>query len=321
MSPEIVVMGMAAIDHLYLMADITQLPGGRVLDYSIQGGGPAATAAAAASVLGGSVGMITCLGDDERGRLILSGLQECGVDTSRSVVKPGAASPMVLVFVDGRSGERYFAVLRTVYPPGRAPLGLSSEDIDWDYVAGARILHADNWLGDNTEAFRRARAMGLTITMDTSLKAAAAADWVALVDVLIAGADSPDWRDEPERALQAASEIAARGPRTVILTLGEAGCVGVAPEGSFRLPAHKVNVVDTTGTGDVFHGTYAYGLTQGWSALDCARFASAAAALSATALGGRGSLPTRARVVELLRSSGETGPWDASEKNVAAAGN
>jgi sugar/nucleoside kinase (ribokinase family) len=57
------------------------------------------------------------------------------------------------------------------------------------------------------------------------------------------------------------------------------------------LPALRVNVVDTTSAGDLFHAGCLYGLLQGWSAERSLRFAAAAAALACGVLGGRTSVP------------------------------
>jgi sugar/nucleoside kinase (ribokinase family) len=64
-----------------------------------------------------------------------------------------------------------------------------------------------------------------------------------------------------------------------------------------------VDVVDTTGCGDVFHGIFLAALTGGQTIRAAAEEASAGAALAATALGGRGYLPTRAEVRDFLAAS------------------
>jgi len=304
MSLDILAVGMATMDRLYLLRDCSELPSGTVLDYSVQGGGPAATAIAAASVLGASCGMIAAVGDDETGRQILAGLRECGVDTSRSVIKNGLASPVVLVLVDARTGDRHFLG----HHADHALVGV--DDVDWDYAAGARIIHFDSWIREAPAALQKARALGATVMVDANIVPGLEPGWVRLVDVLIGSADVRQRRIPAETALQEAEQIRALGPHTAILTLGAEGCVGVGPEGPFRVPGFRVDVVDTTGTGDVFHGAYAYGLIQGWRAEDCARFANAAAAISATKLGGRAGLARHEQVVQFLRERGAKGPWD-----------
>jgi len=68
----------------------------------------------------------------------------------------------------------------------------------------------------------------------------------------------------------------------------------------FITPSFNVDVVDTTGAGDVFHGGYIYGLLQQWNIQKVVRFASAFAALKCTKLGGRAGIPSLKDVDQLL---------------------
>jgi sulfofructose kinase len=71
-----------------------------------------------------------------------------------------------------------------------------------------------------------------------------------------------------------------------------------------ELPAFKVDVVDTTGTGDAFHGAFALGLSEGRSESECAAMASATAALKCRRLGARAGLPSRAELDAFLAGHG-----------------
>ena len=92
--------------------------------------------------------------------------------------------------------------------------------------------------------------------------------------------------------------------QVVIVTRGEKGCVGSTGEGDFALPAFKVDVVDTTGCGDTFHGAFALALARGQGVVSAVRFASGAAALCATQLGGRAGIPTAAQLEQFLNERG-----------------
>jgi sulfofructose kinase len=88
--------------------------------------------------------------------------------------------------------------------------------------------------------------------------------------------------------------------QVVIVTRGRKGCVGSSKEGDFELPAFDVNVVDTTGCGDTFHGAFALAIARGKPVVSAARFASGAAALCATRLGGRAGIPTAQQLEQFL---------------------
>ena len=73
-----------------------------------------------------------------------------------------------------------------------------------------------------------------------------------------------------------------------------------APE---AIPAFPVDVVDTTGAGDAYHGAFLYALLQDWDVPRMARFASAVGSLNCRAMGGRVALPTRSEVDHFLAHS------------------
>jgi sulfofructose kinase len=74
-----------------------------------------------------------------------------------------------------------------------------------------------------------------------------------------------------------------------------------------RMEAFPVNVVDTTGAGDVFHGAFCYGLVAGLPLETDLALASAAAAMKCRHIGGRAGIPGRAEVVAFLAARGTEG--------------
>jgi sulfofructose kinase len=90
---------------------------------------------------------------------------------------------------------------------------------------------------------------------------------------------------------------------TVVITLGAAGVVWHHEGENGRFPAFPVEVVDSTGAGDAFHGAFAASLAQGQSWLDTLRIASATAALCCIKIGARVGIPTQAEVAAFLRNT------------------
>jgi ribokinase len=103
---------------------------------------------------------------------------------------------------------------------------------------------------------------------------------------------------------QAAEAVRRMGPQIVVQTEGEQGSNTATATEQFHTPAFKVDVVDTTGAGDVFHGAYLFGLVQGWDLVRIARFASATAAFKCMHLGGRAGTPRYNEVQEFLDKQG-----------------
>jgi sulfofructose kinase len=113
---------------------------------------------------------------------------------------------------------------------------------------------------------------------------------------------------EPEQVLQT---IHSLGPKSVVLTCGEQGGFWREDSQNGHYPAHQVQVVDTTGAGDAFHGAYLFGLRQGWSMPERCHFAALVAALVCRELGGRSAAPSYAEA-SLIDHQNEDFPKSAS---------
>ena len=103
---------------------------------------------------------------------------------------------------------------------------------------------------------------------------------------------------------EAVKRIRRHAQQTVVVTCGAEGCwyLGEGVEEPAHQPAYRVQVVDTTGCGDVFHGAYAAALARGLPLPKRIRIASATAAMKATHTGGQAGIPTWEAVTAFLRS-------------------
>jgi sulfofructose kinase len=106
----------------------------------------------------------------------------------------------------------------------------------------------------------------------------------------------------PAREERALEKLMREGPRLVAITDGARGVVGAArgAAGVFRVPAFRVEAVDTTGAGDAFHAGAAWGLLEGHGWEESLRRGAAVAALKCLRAGAREGLPARAAVEAFL---------------------
>lgn len=258
-----------------------------------QGGGPAATAAVAIARLGGRVALISALGDDRLGERMLAELAEEGVDTSYCPRLPGVESALSVAVVDSVAGTRNIFCYR-------GPAELGPERVDPTAVRRARLVLLDTNLPQaSLEAARVAQDAGIPVVLDTGVPRPGLETLIAMADYPIPPLISAQWatgEEDPERAARAMLRGRARA---VVVTMGSDGYLVATHEGVWREAAFKVDVVDSTGAGDAFHGGFAYAFARGGSVREAARFGAAVAALKCRSLGGRTGLPTL-REVEML---------------------
>jgi sugar/nucleoside kinase (ribokinase family) len=105
-------------------------------------------------------------------------------------------------------------------------------------------------------------------------------------------------------SIEAAHELLDFGPHTVVVTRGAAGALTVTHDDVAEHPGFSVPVVDTTGAGDTFNAAFVAATLRGDPLAARLRFANAAGALSVTAMGPRGLLPTRDEIEAFLAVDG-----------------
>jgi len=267
-----------------------------------QGGGPVGTAMVAASRLGLKAALIGKVGDDTHGRDILNGLTVEGVDISGLVVAPDKTSQVAFVAVERGSGSRtVFWTRGTAHP-------LDVSEVPRELIEDGRLLHLDGLhAAASLRAAHIARAAGIPVMLDAGTFREPVRDLLPLVDYLAVSIDfARGWlgRDDVSAALDSLSQW---GARLTCVTRGARGCVARTAEGTLDIPAFEVEVVDTTGCGDAFHGGLIYGVLQDWPARRALTFASAVAAMKCRGLGGRSALP-HLREVEHFMAQAATTP-------------
>lgn len=279
-------VGIAVLDRIWYLNDLPKEGGKYVAgDYKEVGGGPAATAAVAAAKLGAEVDFIGRVGDDDTGNRLLTELQAYGVNTRYTRSVKDARSSQSAVLVDA-AGERIIANYPSPDLPACADWMADIDFSQWDAV-----LADVRWHDGAKQAFTLARANGVTTVLDADVTPQDIAELVTLSDHAAFSAPGlmrlTGVTDAPAALKQA--QTLTNGH--VYVTQGAQGCLWLANSRLRHLPAFHVDVVDTTGAGDVFHGALAVSLAQNAETEEAIRFASAVAALKCTRPGGRAGIP------------------------------
>lgn len=290
-------LGITVLDRIFR---VPQLPhhGGKYIasDYFEVGGGPAATAAVAIKKLGYDVEFIGRVGSDSVAETMTEELTAWGVQLSYLHAINDAKSSFSAVLVDDE-GERMIINYQD---------GTLSRDVAWletiDFSKFNALLCDVRWFEGARYALSQAKQHGVASVLDADLTAEPIDELVALADHCVfsePGLEKLTGCANPIEGLRIAQKLTSG---KVYVTVGSDGCYWLENDEVQHLPGFKVDVVDTTGAGDVFHGAFTAAIAQHASAHEAVRFSSAVAALKCTKPGGRAGIPTAQHVDAFLSS-------------------
>ncbi|MEU3523423.1 ribokinase [Streptomyces sp. NPDC038707] len=264
-------------------------------DLAVHPGGKGANQAVAAARLEARTALLARVGDDGHGRLLLDSLRAAGVDTV-GVLVGGAPTGVALITVDP-SGDNSIVV-----SPG-ANGRLRPEDVR----TATSLFHASRVVSAQLEIpletvveVVRNLAPGSRFVLNPSPPRELPVEVLAACDPLIVnehearvilgdarvGDDPADW----------ARLLLAKGPRSVVVTLGARGALVCDGSGTALVPSVKVDAVDTTGAGDAFTAALAWRLGAGAGLAEAAAYAARVGAAAVTRRGAQESYPTAAEV-------------------------
>lgn len=303
---DIVGLGLATLDILIRLGELpTWEHGAGCSAVGLDGGGPVGTACVAAARLGARVGYVGTAGSDPLAVLKIQSLKENSVDLSCLAQREGPENQVVVVYVNQETGERVFSGLHCF---GAEPLQV--DELEPAYLTSATYLHLD---GTHPEAALHAaqvmHAAGKRVSLDGAKCdgnsiGGDVRDLVPYTDILICGSGFGRALTGHADLWRAGEAMLTLGPQIVVQTEGKLGSYTVTTNERFYTPAFEVNVLDTTGAGDVFHGAYLVGLMHGWDLRSVAAFATAVAAIKCTYLGGRKGIPSFEQTLAFLRQRG-----------------
>ncbi|MEU9341623.1 ribokinase [Streptomyces sp. NPDC048278] len=264
-------------------------------DLATHPGGKGANQAVAAARLGARTALLARVGDDAHGRLLLDSQRAAGADTV-GVLVGGAPTGVALITVDP-SGDNSIVV-----SPG-ANGRLTPADVQ----AAVSLFHASRVVSAQLEIpletvleVVRNLAPGSRFVLNPSPPQPLPGEVLAACDPLIVNehearvilgeacvSEEPaDW----------ARLLLAKGPRSVVVTLGAEGALVADGDGVSHVPSVKVDAVDTTGAGDAFTAALAVRLGAGASLAEAAAYAARVGAAAVTKRGAQESYPTAAEV-------------------------
>ncbi len=299
--------GMNAVDHLSILDPYPGLDEKvEVVEFSMQGGGPVPTAMATLAKLGLKVAYLGKVGDDPEGRFVKAELEKHGVNTDYLIVDKDSRTSKAFIWVDKNSGKRTVALDKT----GSSCVKVS--ELEFIGAIKTKILHIDA-REPEADVFlcRWAKKLGAKVSLDVGSLRLGVESVFPFANYLMVSKRFACGFTKLSHPLSALKELMKKGFETVVVTIGEDGCIcGSVGESKtsgkedeiFHSPGFPINVVDTTGAGDVFHGAFIYGLLKSWNLKTTAQFACACAAMKCRKLGGRAGIPNLAQASDFIRN-------------------
>jgi sugar/nucleoside kinase (ribokinase family) len=255
------------------------------------------------AALGCKVGFASLIGDDPLGQIAVERLAASGVDVAGVRGISGDTQTGLTVILQRERLRNILTYPGTIFD-------LTVADLDFDYLFDARHFHLSSFYLQRSltphvpELFRRVKAAGLTISLDTNddpddLWSGGLTEALRYVDVFL-----PNERelmrvaktDDFETAL---SRIAGEVP-LVVVKMGEQGAIAQCGQERVSSPAVKVDFVDPVGAGDSFDAGFLSQYVRGADLRTCLKSGNVAGALSTTQPGGTEAFRDRHRVQGFL---------------------
>lgn len=278
---------------------VTEIPagGGRALidEIRLTVAGTAGGTVVPCARLGLKARAIGAVGTDEKADWVLNSMEREGIDISLMERMPGAPTSATILPIrpDGSRPVLHArgASARWRISPEAQKAACQSKVL---HLGGVGSLLAMDG-APSVALLRDARAAGCITTLDLIQ---ARSETLALVEPLLPYVDffMPSI-DETHAMVGTDDPVACarffidKGAGACAISLGENGSFVMTREGlRFTLPAFEVAVRDTSGCGDSYTAGFIAGLVRDWDLLDCAKLATATAAIVATGLGSGANL-------------------------------
>jgi sugar/nucleoside kinase (ribokinase family) len=286
--PLFVTLGAHVLDvHAKYVEAIPEGQGGALIEeIRVSPAGAAGGTAITCAKLGARTVTVGCAGKDDLGDLLVTMLGRLGVETDHIARKDGVQTSATVLPIRPNGDRPALHVIG-------ANASWTRDDVPWEVIEQADTLHLGgpefmHELAPEILAF--CREHGVRTSADIL-----ADGWPELLDMIAPALEQVDWflpNDDQAMKLTGADDVEAAGRALVdrgvggcAITCGARGSVVVTAGGAERVPAFKIEVVDTTGCGDAYSAGFMCGQSLGRSPADSGRLGSACASLVAQGLG------------------------------------
>ena len=277
---------------------------GKIVRREFRFGGNVRNSLVAVASLGVKAAYIGTMSGEEKWKSALNDFKENGVSTE-FVDFSDKSHPAEATIVITGDGERFIVYDDTPLHH----LGLPSEDKIEKALAGADLLLVDAGIcpPGTLDVIKRCADLKIPIILDAEqffVEKTIIQEMIALSTDLILPLNFARLVSGKEEVSEVINSFCNDSKNLVVVTEGAKGCYFREKGSSItqHMSAYEINAVDTNGTGDIFHGAYAYGLLNGMKSIENLEFASAAAASVASLPHGSLRKPSLSKIKEFISS-------------------
>lgn len=290
-------IGICPLDHLVLVKRFPRPDTKSTAVLSeVQSGGPTSTAMTVLSRFGRKTALISSTGEDYNAIHVLDEFkkEKINLDGVRKI--KGLPHPVAYIWISGKNAHR------TLVLTEKLPVMKKLTTKQRGLILNSKMILIDGTEPEvGLEAAVLAKKNGIPVMLDAGSMREATRELLNLCDYIIGSqAFAQQFGKSPRGSIMAFLD---KGAKIAGITSGTRGALISDGSETIHQKAFKVNAIDTTGAGDVFHGAFLEGLLQKWDLRKTTEFATAAAALKCRKLGGKKGIPDFSEVNKFLKKS------------------
>lgn len=260
------------------------------------GGGPASNAAYLLGKWGMDVTFAGIVGDDEYGKIIKEEFNVVNVKTNVLEMNKEYETPSSFIIASQDKGTRTILTYR--------PSAMEMQDFELDFVPDIILI-------DGQEIKQSKRMLekypdAITV-IDASRATAEIVELAQSVNYVVCSKDFAETvtnikidYNSNKTIINLFDKMEKLFKGTIVVTLESKGALYKKAEQVKIMPSIKVEAVDSTGAGDIFHGAFVYGIAKNLDIEHIIKISNIAGALSVTKLGSRYSVPSKDEMRKVL---------------------
>lgn len=287
---EVLVIGRACVDNIAVVNNFPRENQKAPFEFKvIEGGGQGSTCACCISRLGGRIIYIGKIGDDEEGQFCLKRLNDFGVNTKFVEIIKKGNTPVAYIFVTKDNGNRTIIYERYNLPKEEITSQLKH------LISSSKVILLDPQVTYLSKGLKSLTGKTKQIVYDCERWREGIEEMMEIADFFIPSADFLESIIENSNMNFSLSKkifiLNEKIRGNLIVTNGDDGAYYIENNILHHVFAPKINVRDTIGAGDNFHGAFSLAISRGFNLHESVRFSVSVSALSCREYGGRNGIP------------------------------